>query len=30
MNKEKIFHNKRIAFYIDKNKNIVYQTRTIS
>lgn len=24
MNKEEIFHNKRIAFYVDNNKNIIY------
>ena len=24
MNKEKIFHNKRIAFYVDSNKSIIY------
>ena len=24
MNKEKIFHNKRIAFYVDSDKSIIY------
>jgi hypothetical protein len=24
INKEKIFHNKRIAFYVDSNKSIIY------